>query len=163
MQLFAQDSIVYYLNNTVIGRTLFDGDFENHYNSKDSILYSCEKLGETWYYYRADTVYQKIEWINNGHTYYRLQNGEWIKGIECVVYDVATFLDVDNTGITITSNNNVITINAKYVMQEVKVFDIEGKLLNVVHPFSTSAQLRFAVKSVVILVIDNKVFKHVVE
>lgn len=152
--MLSQDSIVWYMNDSVVNRTVIDGNYWINDN------YTCEKLNDTWYYYRADTVYQKIEFNANGRTYFNFDGYVWNEYIKCIIYDIPTQYNVKlNNDVTLFSKNNTVFIRSDNEIDNIKVYNMAGKIIKTFEPYSNFITIRFDKKEMLIFDIDNNKYK----
>jgi len=158
----AQNELIYYYQDSIVGRTIINDNTESYYNGKDSLLFICEKGNATWYYYKADTLFQKLVFYNNGHSYFNLIDNEWIEGIRCEAVGLPTIKGQLTKGIIINSNFGVISIELDKPVSSIKVYDVTGRMIKVIKPNSLFVSFNENIGKMIIVNIDGVSYKHVV-
>lgn len=160
LSVFPQDSIIYQYKDSVVGKTIIEGNFHYYYNSRDSLTFTTEKLENVWYYYRADTIYQKIEFFPTGRTTSWLEAGQWIPGIQVTYYFTPTSYSIpDQQNIYIHSENKRVEIRANTLIKSIEIYDISGNKIKALKPYSNRAVLQFSSIQMIIIKVNNKSFK----
>jgi len=158
----AQNELIYYYQDSIVGRTIINDNTESYYNGLDSLLFICEKDNTTWYYYKADTLFQKLVFESNGYTYFNFIGDEWIEGIRCEAVGLPTMKAQLINGIIINSNFGLVSIELDKPVSSIKVYDVTGRMIKVIKPNSLFISFNENIGKMIIINIDGVSYKHVV-
>lgn len=162
--IFQQDSIVYHYKDSVVGKTIIDGSWYYYYDGKDSLKFTTEKLDNVWYYYRSDTIFQRLEFGPEGHCMYWLEDGIWVEGVKATYYSIATYYEIKpKQDVFISSNNKRVQIRGDTQLKIVEVYDMSGKMIRSLNPYSNRVILQFSNEELVIIKVNGESHKVLIK